>query len=244
MNPLLLGGLGDDFSGARKDLPPTHVTAAAPCRQKPVVESAATAGDGEHEAFDSEDERFLSFLNSNYEEEALLRDEWTSAKRAYDACAKGSLKAELKKAYEDAKDMHVVLLREARLAYIAAESEAAGAAEGAAGETPSKPTKQRSKPNTKERKAMDQPCGCSCQGVHCGFALTTSEGRRDLSTQRRCCNACRMIQNKAMNWLVTKDRTMFFATRKACWLNQKEEVRDLGLGSGRQYHQRKALPTL
>lgn len=244
MNPLLLGGIGDDFSGARKDLPPTHVTAVASCRQNPVVESAATEGDGEHQAFDFDDERFLSFVKSKYEEEARLRDEWTSAKKAYDACAKGSLKAELKKAYEDAKEMHAVLLREARLAYIAADSDAAGAAGGAAGETPSKPSKQRSKPNTNERLTMGQPCGCSCEGAHCGFDRTTSEKRYDLTTQRRCCNACRMIQNKAMKWLVTEDPALLFATRKACWLNQSEEVRELGLGGGRQYHQRKALPTL
>jgi hypothetical protein len=241
MNSLLLGGIGDDFSGARKDLPATHVTAAALCRQKPVVESTATADEAELQAFYFEDERFLSFVKSNYEEEARLRDEWTSAKKAYDACAKGSLKAELKKAYEDAKETHVVLLREALLVYNAAEPEDEGAADDAAGETPSKKTKKRSKPNTKERINMEQPCGCSCQGAYCGFSMTTSANRRDMSTQLLCCNKCRMIQNKAMVWKDTEAKNMLFATKKLCWLNQIDDVRELGFGRGRQDHQRKAM---
>lgn len=236
MNSLLLGGIGDDFLGARKDLPSTHVTGASLCRQKPVVESALTADDEE-----LQDERFLSFVKTNYEEEARLRDEWTSAKKAYDACAKGSLKAELKKAYEDAKEMHGVLLRAALLVYNAAEPEDEGAADDAAGETPSETTKKRSKPNTKERINMEQPCGCSCQGVYCGFSMTTSVNRRDMSTQRLCCNKCRMIQNKAMVWLDTNDKKMLFATKKLCWLNQIDDVRKNGFGRGRQHHRRKAM---
>jgi hypothetical protein len=234
MNPLLLGGLYDDFSGARKDLPPTHDTAAAPSKQIKIGEVAATAGNGLHQAFDFEDERFLSFLKSEYREEAHLRDTWNSAKKAYEACAQGSLKAELKNAYEAAKEMHTAMLREARSVYMAAEADASAEA---VGETPSK----RCKPNTNQRTAMGQPCGCSCEGVHCGFARTTPEKRYDLTTQRRCCNACRIIQNAAMKWLATKKRSLLYATRKPCWLNQCDGVRELGLGGGRQYQQRKAL---
>jgi hypothetical protein len=225
MNPILLGDIGDDFSCVRKDVQPTHDTEAAPSN--------------------FEDARFLTFLKSNYQEEEHLRDSWTSAMKLYDACAQGSLKAELKRAYESTKETHEALLCEARVAYMAASSGVEGCVEDAAAdaarETHSKQKKQRSKKNTLEREPMDQPCGCSCEGVHCGFARTTPEERYDLTTQRRCCNACRIIQNAAMKWLVTMDRSLFYATKKPCWVNQCEGVRELGLGGGRQYVQRKAL---
>jgi|694.fasta_scaffold00883_13 hypothetical protein len=239
MKPLLLGGVGADFSGAKKDLPPTYVTGVAPCKQKTPGELSDFEGDVERlKAFDFEDERFLSFVKSNYKEEAHICDAWTSAKKAYKACAQGSLKKELKRTYEAAKKIHGALLRKARSAYMENGSNAESGSAGAAKKTPSK---HRNKRNTIERTTLDKPCGCSCEGVHCGFSRTTSTGRYDITTQRICCNACRANQNAAMKWLATKHRSLFYATRKTCWLNQSEDVRKLGVGSGRQYARRKVL---
>ena len=83
--------------------------------------------------------------------------------------------------------------------------------------------------------ALPNGCGCSCNGARCGLATETSVIRYDKSTQRPCCNACGVRQNKAMNFVHGNGiATHQVAARSLCWLNQSEDVRLFGFGAGHQ----------
>jgi hypothetical protein len=105
--------------------------------------------------------------------------------------------------------------------------------------------KTRAPRGSKPRIPLPTGCGCSCGGVRCHFAQDTAEICFDKTTQRVCCSTCGVLQKNARSFFFgSMNPKLAYATRSACWLNQSVEVRELGLGGGRQVKNRKAAAAM